>query len=992
MGTIQSGQILNKPTTGGTITSGRIARGITSYDESIRQKYFSDIEAQKKAYEDEVAKQKAEIDATNAEIDRKNAELKAKYDTAVENIKNMSLQEYSNYYYTIPTEIRNLFETPEQITQRVQVEKQTRATETLSAINEQISNYQDKYNYWNEQYRIRSGDGAEYADQHRIEAQFHIEELTAARQYATGDYDTQEIINTANQRASDRFTRNELSVEYSRLQEREVAKAEAEGYIPIYKYPKDINKELIGYAPAGTSQEQISTYRQSFISPIIGSSIKTTELGQNVLNLGSSQALAKNEYYVDALGQPISYDPSLANKNINKYEPFNFIFNQRQAPKQDILGQPISMLPKKPISTITKAPTLFQTFKSVTKKKGYVEGTLSFFGERFASAYDLAIQRGYTSPERQESIRTGLSLLPQASYFTPAGNVLFIGSGTEKVIKGEGSKDIFGLKVPTKVIGGAEVVLGTIGLKSQVSGIIEARTLKQFEKAPTLYKGGVIETEKGGLYTLYGKKVFGKSTFETYIEQPFKNLESGKSIMESGKGISLTTIKGKPTTFTMFETGGKTIPIETMPKITSINKLTKVTRPIEAESSISRLYTQQVFTGKVTKVLDNKIFITGEKIKTPKIYESFLNIGKESEKGIGIISGKLSGLKMNVLTDVKIASAKIDSFGFIKRIKSSEEAGYSIISGTGTQTFKPYTSLSTGQVTKGLQYIQPTKSLSSFDKLGSIGAIAPKYISGVEIQEPTKSIYSSKGNILEDVEYSKSLPKVKTIEILDVTPKLKGFNIESVKPLTTTDLSYYPLLKSPQKQEPEVLLKQPQEPKFKQPLAYKQFQEPKYKQPQIFKDINIFKQAPKTPQIPKIPSTQKVSVPKLPPIFKVPKQSKQIKNIDYDKVSKAFTVLIRSKGKVKEIGKDLPYYKALKLGVEKTKSSLAQTFALREAGTTKTKDIFYRVPANLFTTPKRKKTFITDETFVERRGKTLTEFREVKGLQQSKKGKKIKWL
>lgn len=202
------------------------------------------------------------------------------------------------------------------------------------------------------------------------------------------------------------------------------------------------------------------------------------------------------------------------------------------------------------------------------------------------------------------------------------------------------------------------------------------------------------------------------------------------------------------------------------------------------------------------------------------------------------------------------------------------------------------------------------------------------------------------------------------------------------------DLEDLTKVKTPQKERTRLIFKQPQQPKFKERQQYKQNEQFKLKQPQTFKQPEVFK-TPTTTNIPRTPEDKIPRTPKLPPIFK----ERQSKKISEDFL-KAFTVLIRSKGKIQEIGWNLPKGKALKLGVEKSKSSLAQTFALREAGTTRSNDIFYRVPANLFTQPKRARTRITPITFVERRGKTLTHYPEVKGLQQSKKikQKNLKWL
>jgi hypothetical protein len=100
--------------------------------------------------------------------------------------------------------------------------KKQNSIDTLNNINNSIKDYQAKYDYWNKKYNETSdSDLANSYDMHRIEAQMHIEELQSAKQYATGEYDKDELIQYANQRASDRFTRNEMSVEYSRLQSKE---------------------------------------------------------------------------------------------------------------------------------------------------------------------------------------------------------------------------------------------------------------------------------------------------------------------------------------------------------------------------------------------------------------------------------------------------------------------------------------------------------------------------------------------------------------------------------------------------------------------------------------------------------------------------------------------------------------------------------------------------------------------------------------------------
>jgi len=112
---------------------------------------------------------------------------------------------------------------------------------------------------------------------------------------------------------------------------------------------------------------------------------------------------------------------------------------------------------------------------------------------------------------------------------------------------------------------------------------------------------------------------------------------------------------------------------------------------------------------------------------------------------------------------------------------------------------------------------------------------------------------------------------------------------------------------------------------------------------------------------------------------------------DLSPLSKAYTVKIRQRGKVIDIGRNLPYGRALKLGVSKVKAGLAQTFGLEESGFTAMKDVPYSIPQQLFTTPKSKKTIISPFTFVERRGKTLTTRGEIMAIKKASKNQKIKW-
>ena len=159
-------------------------------------------------------------------------------------------------------------------------------------------------------------------------------------------------------------------------------------------------------------------------------------------------------------------------------------------------------------------------------------------------------------------------------------------------------------------------------------------------------------------------------------------------------------------------------------------------------------------------------------------------------------------------------------------------------------------------------------------------------------------------------------------------------------------------------------------------------QQPKVNQVEIQKPVQTTTQVTIQVQPPVNPPQPTVTIIKTPPILKGSSES-SFKNIK--KLSKAYDVLVRKKGKILEVGKGLTYNEAIKLGVTKSKSSAIQTFALKEAGTTNKQDINYKLPSKLFTTPKQSKTNITNLTFVERRGQTITSNTELKDITSNKR-------
>lgn len=122
-------------------------------------------------------------------------------------------------------------------------------------------------------------------------------------------------------------------------------------------------------------------------------------------------------------------------------------------------------------------------------------------------------------------------------------------------------------------------------------------------------------------------------------------------------------------------------------------------------------------------------------------------------------------------------------------------------------------------------------------------------------------------------------------------------------------------------------------------------------------------------------------------IFKLSSKSK-LKEILKSKIGKqGYRVKARKGGKILTIGENLPIGRALQLGARYVKSGTQQTFGIEKSGFTNLEDINYTPSARLFTIPKTQRARIGSLSFTERRGLTLTERPEVKGLQLARRNK-----
>jgi hypothetical protein len=142
------------------------------------------------------------------------------------------------------------------------------------------------------------------------------------------------------------------------------------------------------------------------------------------------------------------------------------------------------------------------------------------------------------------------------------------------------------------------------------------------------------------------------------------------------------------------------------------------------------------------------------------------------------------------------------------------------------------------------------------------------------------------------------------------------------------------------------------------------------------------------PRIPKLPKPTLIKPPKLPPTRIPFKPSSSRTKYLFDKVTKAYDVIVFKRGKEQVIARNLPLGLAKKTGAKEVLSTLRASFKLKERGTTLMEDVDYELPFS-FEPSKRDKS-----RFVQKLGTRLgtrSETREIQFFKKQKEGR-IKWL
>jgi len=231
------------------------------------------------------------------------------------------------------------------------------------------------------------------------------------------------------------------------------------------------------------------------------------------------------------------------------------------------------------------------------------------------------------------------------------------------------------------------------GISKGISGIKTASELRAIDNAPVLIKGMRYENSGGGVDFLIGSLKTDKSSYLSKIQQPFLNLEGGRTILESGQGTTFR-LSGNDLSALRFESGGRLKALDTTPNLVNIKtnspyldsgiKTTQSLKDIQAD--IGRVYFKPTGEANTRLALGFNPFTSKTEINargtikllnSKPVYSNIAGISRQSEGFIDILSGKprnikmLEGNRISLSSDLKTASRikrlsaedfKVDSF------------------------------------------------------------------------------------------------------------------------------------------------------------------------------------------------------------------------------------------------------------------------------------------------------------------------------------------
>lgn len=612
----------------------------------------------------------------------------------------------------------------------------------------------------------------------------------------------------------------------------------------------------------------------------------------------------------------------------------------------------------------------------------------------------------YISPEKKTSVSefagdvAGFGVASGA-YFIPVAGTFFLGSsaiaGTQQALDKK-------LSTEARIFGGIKAIGSTT--------LLGIKTYSYLTKPQVQYiKKPVIQRFLERQYTKEGK------IFSTYI---LKQRRPGIEIVASTRIRNLLGLKpviagkvGKDITYVTKVIGAaeldKPFIVKSYKQGSPITKLTLIGgkgKPFTAESW-KFLSSQEKYVWKT---------IAERQVGRPvpmKLVPAILNKQVESFEGSifakDLMKYSLKGknLKIDILADGKTESKFLT--GTIQRkIIPSKEApvdmyysetyfkdvtfpmtraagkvpvlkGYTVrIKPSGDKAFtigKP-SELTFKETSPGVFQVQPVQAAESLMAgLPKIITKIPKPSIAPSLKAPATSIQVK--YVPQELLLQKSVPVVqlKQPEALKIQIKQQPFQKEITKTITLT--------KQPQ------LLKQPQTSALKQPQAVKQ--------PQLLKQAPLLKQPQELIQPQRTKQPPQMRVPRIPRVPKIPKSSKSSEFAKIKKESlalfskQAYEVQLRRRGKFFAIARGLPLGRALKIGAERTKTTLAATFRLVAKGTTAMEDIYYSPSPAIFKAPKKP---VGRIAYVERLGKRLStrsEVTEIKAFKRSK-SRRFKFL